>query len=147
MWLNISWVWVNIWSLISSFIFWSWIIINIIYFLKDINELSLFLTNKNCINLYIKILDKKDPCLRLNTYWLIANLICNDNANVTQQVLFHLYMSPFFRLYIFKNLDDGVQMTETEYDMIFSILSRFLEVCNFAIGLQNYYYNKILFCQ
>ena len=107
-----------------------WIIINIIYFLKDINELSLFLTNKNCINLYIKILDKKDPCLRLNTYWLIANLICNDNANVTQQVLFHLYMSPFFRLYIFKNLDDGVQMTETEYDMIFSILSRLTDFIN-----------------
>jgi len=107
-----------------------WIIINILYFLKDTNDLSLFLTNKTWINLYLKLLDKNDPCLRLNTYWVISNLLCNDNAMVTHQVLFHLYMSPFFRLYIFKSLDDGVKMTETEYDMIFNILSKLSDFIN-----------------
>ena len=107
-----------------------WIIINVLYFLKDSTELCLFLTNKNCINLYLKILDKKDPCLRLHIFWLITNLICNDKVNVTHQILFHLYMSPFFRLYIFKSLDDGVKMTENEYEMIFNILSRLSDFIN-----------------
>ena len=107
-----------------------WIIINILYFIKDSTDLCLFLTNNNCINLYLKILDKKDPCLRLHIYWLISNLLCNDKIKVVEQVLFNLYMSPFFRLYIFKSLDDGVKMTETEYEMIFNILSRLTDFIN-----------------
>ena len=34
-----------------------WIFINILYFLKDPSELSLFLTSRNCVTLYIKILE------------------------------------------------------------------------------------------
>lgn len=99
-----------------------WIFINIIYFLKDNTDLSMFLTNKNCINLYLKILDKKDNCLRFHIYWLVSNLLCNDKYNVVIEVLFHLYMSPFFRLYIFKTLEDGEQITENEVKIIFNIL-------------------------
>ena len=100
-----------------------WIFININYFLKDNADLSMFLTNKNCINLYIKILDKKDDCLRFHIYWLVSNLLCNDKFNIVLEVLFHLYMSPFFRLYIFKTLEDGIQITENEAKIIFNILS------------------------
>ena len=107
-----------------------WIIINISYFLKNATDLSLYLTNKNCMNLYIKILDKKDPCLRLHIYWVISNLLYNDNVGATQEILFHLYMSPLFRLYIFKNLDDGINMTEIEMDLIFTILSRLSDFIN-----------------
>ena len=107
-----------------------WIIINALYFLKDVTDLSLFLTNKNCINLYLKILDKKDDILRFHIYWLISNLLCNDKINVTNQVLFHLYMSPFFRLYIFKNLEEKISMTENEVIIIFNILSQLSNFIN-----------------
>ena len=107
-----------------------WIFINIVYFLKDPSELSLFLTNKNCINLYIKILDKKDNCLRFHIYWLISNLLVNDKFNITQEVLFHLYMSPFFRLYLFKTLEDKIQVTENEMLNIFNILSQLSHFIN-----------------
>ena len=107
-----------------------WIFINIVYFLKDPSELSLFLTNKNCINLYIKILDKKDNCLRFHIHWLISNLLVNDKFNITQEVLFHLYMSPFFRLYLFKTLEDKIQVTENEMLNIFNILSQLSHFIN-----------------
>ena len=115
-----------------------WIFINVLYYLKDTTDLSLFLSNKNCINLYIKILDKKDDCLRFHIYWLISNLICNDKVNVADEVLFHLYMSPFFRLYIFKNLEEGIAMSENEIVCIFNILSQLSNfISNTFIYLQN----------
>ena len=107
-----------------------WIFINISFFLKNATDLSLYLTNKNCINIYIKILDKNDSCLRFHIYWLISNILVNDNINVTQEILFHLYMSPFFRLYIFKNLDEGVNMTEMESDFVFTILGKLSDFIN-----------------
>ena len=108
-----------------------WVFINILYYAKDISDLCIFFSNKNCINLYLKILDKKDNCLRFHIYWLISNILCNDKVNVTQEVLFHLYMSPFFRLYIFKDLEDkNSKMTENEYINIFNILSQLSSFIN-----------------
>ena len=101
-----------------------WIIINILYFLKNLTDISLFLSNKNCINLYIKILDKKDEVLRFHTYWVISNLLSTDKTNITQEVIFHLYMSTFFRLYLFKNLEDHVKMTESEFISVYNILGQ-----------------------
>ena len=107
-----------------------WNFINILYFLKDISDLSLFLTSQNCVNLYIKILDKKDKCLRFHIYWLISNLLCSDKQNVAQEVIFHLYMSSFFRLYLFKTLEDKEAITENESLIIFNILSQLSEFIN-----------------
>ena len=102
-----------------------WVFINILYYAKDISDLCIFFSNKNCINLYLKILDKKDNCLRFHIYWLISNILCNDKVNVTQEVLFHLYMSPFFRLYIFKDLEDkNSKMTEN----IISVLNEQIDI-------------------
>ena len=108
-----------------------WIFINILYYTKDISDLCLFFSNQNCINLYLKILDKKDNILRFHIYWLISNILCNDKVNITQEVLFHLYMSPFFRLYLFKDLEDkNSKLTEKEYINIFNILSQLSSFIN-----------------
>ena len=108
-----------------------WIFINILYYAKDISDLCVFLSNKNCINLYLKILDKQDNCLRFHIYWLISNILCIDKVSVIQEVLFHLYMSPFFRLYLFKDLEDNnSKMTENEYINIFNILSQLSSFIN-----------------
>ena len=83
-----------------------WILINILYYQKENEELILYLSNDQCIQLYIKILDKKDNVLRLNVYLLLSNLLMNNNAGLVTQVLFNLYMTTLFRLYIFKDLED-----------------------------------------
>ena len=107
-----------------------WIFINILYFLKDPSELSLFLTSRNCVTLYIKILEKKDKCLRFHIYWFISNLLSSDKYNVIQEVLFHLYMSSFFRLHLFKTLEDKEIITENESLSIFNILSQLSSFIN-----------------
>ena len=107
-----------------------WILINILYFIKELSDISLFLTNQKCVNLYIKILDKKDKCLRFHIYWLISNLLSSDKQNVSQEVIFHLYMSSFFRLYLFKTLEDKESITENESLNIFNILSQLSEFIN-----------------
>ena len=102
-----------------------WILINILYYQKDNEELVLFLSKDQCIQLYIKILDKKDNILRLNVYLLLSNLLMNNNAGLVSQVLFNMYMTTLFRLYIFKDLEDPKSnLTENEYINLFNILSR-----------------------
>ena len=96
----------------------AWILINILFFQKDNTDLVLFLSNQQCIQLYIKILDKKDNDLRHCIYWLIANLLNNNNSGLNSQVLFHLYMSPLFRLYIFKDLENITNSKLTKPDLI-----------------------------
>lgn len=109
-----------------------WVFINVLYFLKDPSDLSLFLTKKDCVNLYIKILDKKDEVLRFHIYWLLSNILSNTNESITNEALFHLYMSPLFRLYLFKNLDDGVIRNEKESEAVFNIISRLSTFINYT---------------
>jgi hypothetical protein len=108
-----------------------WILINVLFYQNDNTDLIIFLSNQQCIQLYIKILDKKDNCLRLNIYWLLSNILNNDNLGIIIQVLFQLYMSPLFRLYIFKDLEDNnskLKLSELKYLM--SILSRLSDFIN-----------------
>ena len=107
-----------------------WILINILYYQNNNIDLVINLSNQQCIQLYIKILDKKDNCLRLNIYWLLSNLLNNTNVGLTNQVLFHLYMSPLFRLYIIKDLEDkNSNLADIELInlmLIISLLSEFV---------------------
>ena len=108
-----------------------WILINVLYYEKENDELVLYLSNNNCIQLYIKILDKKDNTLRLNIYWLLSNLLNNNTVGLTSQVLFHLYMTTFYRLYLFKDLEDySNTLTEMELCSLVNILSRLSEFIN-----------------
>ena len=63
-----------------------WIIINTLYYQKDNLNLALFLSNEKSIQLYIKILDKKDNQLRLNLYCLLLNLLSNSHYGLTNEV-------------------------------------------------------------
>lgn len=108
-----------------------WILINILFYQSNNTDLVLFLSNQQCIQLYIKILDKKDNDLRHCIYWLLANLLDNNNSGLISQVLFHLYMSPLFRLYIFKDLENINNSKITGRDLlnvltIISYLSDFI---------------------
>ena len=101
-----------------------WILINILYYQNNNVDLVVNLSTQQCIQLYIKILDKKDNCLRLNIYWLLSNLLNNTNIGLTNQVLFHLYMSSLFRLYIIKDLEDNnSNLAEIELMNLILILS------------------------
>ena len=116
-----------------------WILINILYYKKDNDELILFLTQEQCIKLYINILDKKDNVLRLNVYLLLSNLLMNNNVGLINQVLFRLYMSTLFRLYIFKDLENPEnKLTENELIYLFNILGRLSDFINETfIDIQN----------
>ena len=108
-----------------------WILINILYYKNDNDELIIFLTQDQCIQLFIKILDKKDNILRLNVYLLLSNLLMNNNVGLINQVLFHLYMSTLFRLYIFKDLESPEsKLTENELKYLFNILGRLSDFIN-----------------
>ena len=111
-----------------------WILINTIFFQKDNSDLTIFLSNSHCIQLYKKILEKKDNYLRSNVYWILADLLSNDDPNLNQQVIFHIYMSPLFRLHIFKDLEDNnSKLTEIELENLLNILSHLSEFLNKAI--------------
>ena len=116
-----------------------WILINILYYKKDNDELIIFLTQEQCIQLFIKILDKKDNVLRLNVYLLLSNLLMNNNVGLINQVLFRLYMSTLFRLYIFKDLENPEnKLTENELIYLFNILGRLSDFINETfIDIQN----------
>ena len=109
-----------------------WIIINILYYQKDSNDLALFLSSQQAIQLYIKILDKKDNNLRMNLYWLLSNLLNNNNITLSNEILFRLYMSPLFRLYIFKDLEDTKfsKLSEMELSYLINIISRLSDFIN-----------------
>ena len=108
-----------------------WIIINVLYFQNENKDLIMFLSNQQCIQLYIRILNKKDKVLRLNTYWLLSNLLNNNNIGITNQVLFHLYMTTIFRLYIFKDLEDNnSELEDIELYHLIVIISRLSEFIN-----------------
>ena len=116
-----------------------WILINILYYKKDNDELIIFLTQEQCIQLFIKILDKKDNVLRLNVYLLLSNLLMNNNVGLINQVLLRLYMSTLFRLYIFKDLENPEsKLTENELIYLFNILGRLSDFINETfIDIQN----------
>ena len=119
-----------------------WILINILFLQKDNTDLVLFLSNQQCIQLYLKILDKKDNDLRHCIYWLIANLLNNNNAGLNSTVLFHLYMSPLFRLYIFKDLENVNNSKLTKPDLnnlmiILTFLSDFINNTFAQLKLKN----------
>lgn len=136
-----------------------WILINVLSEQNDNKEyeLVLNLSNKQCIELYLKILDKKDSYLRYNTYWLLANLVNNTNFGLTDQILFHLYMSPLFRLYIIKDFEerknDMGQFEKINLLLILSVLSEFIndtfirlnknDIKNFIDYSPNVDYNSI----
>ena len=116
-----------------------WIFINVLFYQKDNVDLILYLSNQKNINLYIKILNKKDNHLRFNLYWVLSNLLINNSAELTNQVLFNLYMSSLFRLYIFKDLEDNNSHL-VEYELynlfnIIAILSNFINIT--FINLKN----------
>ena len=105
-----------------------WILVNILFFQNDNTELIMYLSNQQCIQLYITILDKKDKVLRENIYWLLSNLLNNNNIGLTNQVIFHLYMSTLFRLYIFKDLEDNnSELVDIELYHLMIIISRLSE--------------------
>ena len=108
-----------------------WIIINILYFQNNNFDLSIFLSSQQYIQLYIKILDKKDNYIRFNIYWFLSNLLFNNNYDLVCQVLFHLYMSPLFRLYIIKDLEDiNSNLTEEELRNLIYILGLLCDFIN-----------------
>ena len=109
-----------------------WVLINILFYQNNNIDLVLFLSNQQCIQLYIKILDKKDYDLRHCIYWLLANLLDSNNTGLISQILFHLYMSPLFRLYIFKDLEDINHSKLTIRDLInlFIIISYLSDFIN-----------------
>ena len=113
-----------------------WILINILFYQKDNSNLILYLSNSQCIQLYKKILDKKDNYLRLNVYWLLTNMISNDDTNLNSKVIFHIYMSPLFRLYIFKDLEDkNSKLTEKELENLINIIALLCPLINKTILL------------
>ncbi len=116
-----------------------WLIINVLYFQQENYDLILFLSNQQCIQLYIKILDKKDNVLRENIFWTLANLLNNNNISVTYKVLFHLYMSSLFRLYIFKDLEDhNSKLKQLELRLLINILMYLSDFINVTfIKLRN----------
>ena len=100
-----------------------WILINTVYYQKDNLNLILFLINEKYIQLYIKILDKKDNQLRLNLYCFLLNLLSNSHYGLTNEVLIHFYMSNLFKLYIIKDLQDmNSKLTEDELIYLLTIL-------------------------
>ena len=108
-----------------------WILINVLYFQNENTDLIMFLSNQQCIQLYIRILDKKDKFLRLNIYWLLSNLLNNNNIGITNQVLFHFYMTTIFRMYIFKDLEDtNSEINDIELYHLIVIVSRLSEFIN-----------------
>lgn len=108
-----------------------WILINVLYYQNNNIDLVLFLSNQQCIQLYINILNKNDNNLRLNVYWLLSNLLFNDNMELTNQIIFHLYMSSLFRLYIFKDLvDKNSKLREEELNSLIVILSKLSDFIN-----------------
>ena len=109
-----------------------WILINILFHQNNNNnELNLFLTNEQCIQLYIKILDKKDNGLKSNIYWLLSNVLNNESQTIVLQILFHLYMSSLFRVYIFKDLDDkNSKLAEYDLENLIKIVSRLSDFIN-----------------
>ena len=90
------------------------IIIYVLFFQNNNMDLVIFLSSQQCIQLYKTILDLKDNYLRLNLYWLLSNLFYNNNYGLTCQIIFHLYMSPLFRLYIIKDLEDSNSKLEED---------------------------------
>ena len=118
-----------------------WILINTLYFQRDNLDLVLFLSNEKYIQLYIKILDKKDSQLRLNVYWLLSNLLSNNDYGLTNEVLFHFYMSSLFKCYIIKDLQDmNSNLSEEELRHLLNILvilSEFIIEVDAKLKVQN----------
>jgi hypothetical protein len=116
-----------------------WILINVLYYQKENVDLILYLSSQKNIQLYIKILEKKDNHLRFHLYWVLSNLLNNSNLELTNQVIFNLYMSSLFRLYIFKDLEDNnSKLIEKELDNLFNIIARLSDFINYTfIDLQN----------
>lgn len=107
------------------------ILINILYYQIDNVNLVLLLSGQQYIPLYIKILDKKDDCLRAMVYWLLTNIIFNHNSALINEILFHLYMSPLFRLYLIKDLEENRnKMKESEVENLVLILISLTEFIN-----------------
>ena len=101
-----------------------WILINMLYYQKDNYELILFLSTEQCIQLYIKILDKKDKQLRNNLYLLFSNLLNNSNYGLINQVLFHFYMSSLFKSHIINDLQDiNSKLNEEEIRILINVLA------------------------
>ena len=73
-------------------------------------------------------------------YWLLSNLLFNDNMELTNQIIFHLYMSSLFRLYIFKDLvDKNSKLREEELNSLIVILSKLSDFINKTfLQLKNY---------
>ena len=109
-----------------------WIIINILFYQKDNIDLALFLSSQQAIQLYIKILDKKDNNLRMNLYWLLSNLLGTNNRTLSNEILFRLYMSTLFRLYIYKDLENITfsKLSENELSSLINIISRLSDFIN-----------------
>ena len=116
-----------------------WILINVLYYQRENVDLILYLSSQKNIQLYIKILEKKDNHLRFHLYWVLSNLLNNSNLELTNQVIFNLYMSSLFRLYIFKDLEDNnSKLIEKELDNLFNIIARLSDFINYTfIDLQN----------
>ena len=109
-----------------------WVLINVLYYQEENNyDLQLYLSNEQCTNLYIKILDKKDNSLRSNVYWLLSNLLSNVNNTASNQIIFHLYMSSLFRVYIYKDLDNQYsKLTENDLTNLLNLISRLSDFIN-----------------
>ena len=107
------------------------IMINVLYYQLDNVDLVLFLSRQEYIPLYIKILDKKDDCLRTMVYWFLTNVILNHNSALINEILFHLYISPLFRLYIIKDLEENRnKMKESEVENLLLVLISLTEFIN-----------------
>lgn len=105
-----------------------WTLINITYFSNDSNELMFYLSNSMCIHFYIKICELNDSTLSGNVYWLLANLIFNNNTfEITRKILFNIYMSPLLRVHILDVIENKRDLPTEQELNILRVLSRVSE--------------------
>jgi hypothetical protein len=110
-----------------------WIFINFTTYITDLN-LYLFLSQKNNINIYIKIFDLNDNILNYEIIWLISHIFTYS------ELIKNFYFSNIIRDYILKNsenLDKSNKMNIYIYLKIFEQLTKYIHFINFNIKNNN----------
>lgn len=110
-----------------------WIFINFTTYITDLN-LYLFLSQKNNINIYIKIFDLNDNILNYEIIWLISHIFTYS------ELIKNFYFSNIIRDCILKNsenLDKSNKMNIYIYLKIFEQLTKYIHFINFNIKNNN----------
>jgi len=120
-----------------------WILINFTTYITDLN-FYLFLSQKNNINIYIKIFDLNDEILNYEIIWLISHIF------IYSELIKNFYFSNIIRDCILKhseNLDKSNKMNIYIYLEIFEKLIKYIQYIDYNIKSKNIVnINKISRC-